>query len=244
MLSAQELPGRTASQGPKAQLDRSPGLVLQQNGQASAAAAQLPQVAQERSQLKGGLDMRSSLTTALVLFALFFACVYLLPSLTCEERERGVLLAQALSPASPTEILAAKCLFYPLFGLGLAAVLVSILNAAALAEPFFWLALGVTACGTMGVGLTISCIARSQRTASMTALGYMLGIALVLYVCQQYRVPFVPYLTLEFHGPRMLHAVIADTLHAGHWLNLAAAFVLATCWLALATVLFRRQGWQ
>ena len=41
---------------------------------------------------------------------LFFVCVYLLPSLTCEERERGVLLAQALSPAAPREILAAKFL--------------------------------------------------------------------------------------------------------------------------------------
>jgi hypothetical protein len=218
--------------------------LLQASGAPPAPATAATAFRVQHSTLTGGLDTRSTLATSLVLFALCFACVYLLPSLTCEERERGVLLAQALSPASPTEILAAKCLFYPLFGLGLAAVLVSILNAAALAEPFFWLALGVTACGTMGVGLTISCIARSQRTASMTALGYMLGIALVLYVCQQYRVPFVPYLTLEFHGPRMLHAVIADTLHAGHWLNLAAAFVLATCWLALATVLFRRQGWQ
>jgi hypothetical protein len=38
-------------------------------------------------------------------------------SLTCEERERGILLAQALSPASAREILAAKFLFYPVFAL-------------------------------------------------------------------------------------------------------------------------------
>ena len=58
----------------------------------------------------------------LVMFGLFFVCVYLQSSLTCEERERGVLLAQALSPASPAEILAAKFLFYPVIALALAVV--------------------------------------------------------------------------------------------------------------------------
>ena len=108
----------------------------------------------------------------------------------------------------------------------------------------FWLALLVTVVGSMGVGLTIACLARTQRTASMTALGYMLGIAVVLYVCQQFRVPFVSNLALEFHGPRMLHAVISGTFQVWHWLNLAAALAIALFWLTLATVLFRRQGWQ
>jgi ABC-2 family transporter len=209
-----------------------------------ATPAAAPVFDQERSTLSGGLDTRSTLATSLILFALCFACVYLLPSLMCEERERGVLLAQALSPASPAEILAAKCLFYPLFGIALAAVLVCILNVMALAEPFFWLALAVTACGSMGVGLTIACLARTQRNASMIALGYMLAIALLLYICQNFRIPFLPYIALEFHGPRMLHAVLSGTFQAWHWANLAAALLIATFWLGLATVLFRRQGWQ
>ena len=63
------------------------------------------------------LDFRAAIATGMVVFALYFACVYLLPTLNCEERERGVLLAQALSPASPAEILAAKFLFYPALGI-------------------------------------------------------------------------------------------------------------------------------
>jgi hypothetical protein len=39
------------------------------------------------------LDIRSAVATALVIFSLYFTCVYLLPTLNCEERERGVLLA-------------------------------------------------------------------------------------------------------------------------------------------------------
>src|SRR5439155_9159792 len=123
-------------------------------------ALQLPLLEQERSVLHGGMDARSGVETALVLFALFFVCVYLLPSLTCEERERGVLLAQALSPASPKEILAARFLFYPVLALLLASVLAGAYNPSVLAKPFFWFVLLVAVSGSMGVGLTIASLAR------------------------------------------------------------------------------------
>src|SRR5262249_54894859 len=182
--------------------------------------------------------------TALVLFGLFFVCVYLLPSLACEERERGVLLAQVLSPAAPREILAARFLFYPVIGLTLAAVLAGTYNPRVLASAFFSLALLVAVCGSMGVGLTIASIARTQRAASMGAMGYMLGVALVLFICQQNGIPGLPYLALEYHCPRMLHAALTGSVLWYHWLNLLAAAGLALLWATLACVLFRRQGWQ
>lgn len=207
-------------------------------------AVQLPVLEEERSELHGGLDARSGLATALVLFALFFVCVYLLPSLTCEERERGVLLAQALSPASPREILAAKFLFYPVVAMALAALLAGLHQPAVLGQPFFWLALTVAACGSLGIGLTIASLARTQRAASMGALCYMMAVALLIFVCQQARIPGLPYLALEYHCPRMLHACLADAIVWYHWGNLAGAAVLAAVWAVLATVLFRRYGWQ
>jgi hypothetical protein len=207
-------------------------------------AVPAPAIEERRSQLKGGLDPRSGIATSLVIFGLFFVCVYLLSSLGCEERERGVLLAQALSPASPREILAAKFLFYPVLGLLLAAVLAGAYNPAVLARPFFWLALVVAAAGSMGVGLTIASLARTQRAASMTAMGYLLAVGLLLFICQQNGIPFLPYLALEYHCPRMLHAVLADAVLWYHWGHLAAAAVLACAWAVVATILFRRYGWQ
>ena len=204
----------------------------------------LPAFTAERSELKGGLDTRSGMATALVLFALFFACVYLLPSLTCEERERGVLLAQALTPATPQEILAAKFLFYPVIGMGLGALLAGIYSPAVLLQPFFWLALVTAALGSMGIGLTIACLARTQRAASMGALCYMLAVALILFICQQNRIPVLPYLALEYHCPRMLHAVLADNLQSYHWGHLSGALVLAVGWSLTAQSVFRRCGWQ
>jgi hypothetical protein len=194
--------------------------------------------------LQGGLDPRSGLATALVLFALFFLCVYLLPSLTCEERERGVLLAQALSPASTWELLAARYLFYPAIALTLAAVLAATYEPRALLRPFFWLSVVVCVVGSMGVGLTIATLARTQRTASMGAMCYLMAVSLVLFICGQNNIPLLPYLALEYHGPRVVHAALTGTVYWYHWANLAGAAVLAVLWAIMAGVLFRRRGWQ
>ncbi|MCS6850762.1 MAG: ABC transporter permease [Gemmataceae bacterium] len=210
------------------------------------AAVTPPDLDPQRHRLEGGnVDVRSSLATSLVLFALFFTCVYTLPSLTCEERERGVLLAQMLSPASPWEILAAKFLFYPVAGMALAVLLAGFYRPAALLSLFFWLALTVSAFATMSVGLCIASLARTQREASMAALCYMLVIALFLLICQQNRIPFLPYLALEYHTPRILQAILGnETVLWYHWGSLGGATLLGVIWAGLAAWLFRRRGWQ
>lgn len=217
---------------------------LAKSNPALAAVGHGPLFDLERSAMEGGMNVQSGVATALVLFALFFICVYLLPSLTCEERERGVLLAQALSPASSWEILFAKFFFYPALGMVLAAILAGVQQPQVLKLPFFWLALTVAACGSLAVGLTIASIARTQRTASMGALCYMMVVALLLFVCQQSRVPLLPYFALEYHCPRMIHAAMSGAVYWYHWANLIAAGCLTGCWAVVATILFRRYGWQ
>jgi hypothetical protein len=206
--------------------------------------AATPAIEAERLQLKGGLDPRSGMATALVLFGLFFVCVYLLPSLTCEERERGVLLAQALSPATTREILAAKFLFYPALALALAVVLAGTYRPIVLTRPFFWLALLGAVFGSMGIGLAIASLARTQRAASMGAMCYTLAVALLLFICQQNNIPGLPYLALEYHCPRMLHAALTDAVLPYHWGHLGGTAVLSVLWSLLAALLFRFQGWQ
>jgi len=213
--------------------------------QAAADSGRAAMVFEEaRTQLKGGVDMRVSITAALILFALFFSCVYLLPALMCEERERGVLLAQALSPAAPLEIFAAKLLFYPVVGVALAALLAGISRPAALGQPLFWLTLIGAAFGSLGIGLTIASLARTQRAASMGALCYVLVLAMFLFICQQARVPFLSWLALEYHVPRLLHATLADAVYWYHTGNVIAVTLIAAGWLTAALVLFRRCGWQ
>jgi hypothetical protein len=198
----------------------------------------------ERAVVGGSLDLRAAIATALVMFSLCFTCVYLMPSLTCEERERGLLLAQALSPASAAEILAAKFLFYPAFGILLATLLAGIHNTAVLGRPFFWMSLATLAVGTLGIGMTVACLAKTQRAASLGALCYMLAVALVLLICQQNNVTFIPRLAIEYHAPHLLHSTLTNQIRPIHWWNLAASAILAAGWATAATYLFRKRGWQ
>ena len=155
------------------------------------------------------LDFRAAVATGLVVFALYFACVYLLPTLNCEERERGVLLAQALSPASPTEIVAAKFLFYPLFGIALAATIAAIYKTAVLSSLFFWLALFAVGSGFLGIGMTIATLAKTQRAAFLGGMCYLLSVSMVLLICSTNSIPVLPWLAIEYHGPRILHAALS-----------------------------------
>jgi hypothetical protein len=190
------------------------------------------------------LDVRSAVATGMVVFALYFTCVYLLPTLNCEERERGTLLAQALSPASPVEILAAKFLFYPTAGILLAAILAGIYKPAILTTPFFWLAVLAVASAFLGIGMTIATLAKTQRAAFLGSMCYLLSVSLVLFICSTNGIPFVSALAVEYHGPRILHAAVAGPIESRHWLNLLAAFGLGAAWITAAGWLFRKRGWQ
>lgn len=221
-------------------------LVLEAHGRLrDRAGAAVPELHIDRKGLGGAvLDVRAAVATGMVAFALYFACVYLLATLTCEERERGVLLAQALSPASPAEIVAAKALFYPTLGIGLAAVVAGAYRPDVLADPFFWMSLVAVGGGFLGVGMTVAAVARTQRAAFLGAMGYLLVVSLVLLGCTAAGVRWPPYLAVEFHGPRVLHAALTGCVSEDHWAHLLAAAGLAAGWLALAGWLFRRGGWQ
>jgi len=205
----------------------------------------LPGLDLQESSLSGSsLDMRAAIATSLVMFALFFTCVYMMPSLTCEERERGLLLAQALSPARVREILAAKFLFYPTFGILLATLLAGIHNANVLTRPFFWLSIVSLSLGSLGIGMSIASLARTQRSASLAALCYMLVVAMTMLICQQNNIVYIPYLAIEYHAPLILHATLTDQFNPDLWYNLLFCWILAIAWVLAAGYLFRRRGWQ
>ena len=94
-----------------------------------------------------------------------------------------------LSPASAREILAAKFIVYPTLGFSLALVIAGLNHPSILRSLIFWPALAVSVLGLMGVGLAISSIAKTQRTASLGAMCYMMTVALLLFICQQYGIP-------------------------------------------------------
>lgn len=217
---------------------------LERAGRATAIE-KVPEIAVTRARIeRQDLDLRAPAAMFLVLMALCFVCIFLMPSATAEERERGTLLAQALSPASSLEILGAKLLFYPTLAVVLASLVAGICQPRVWTLPFFWIALGVTALATVGIGLTISVLARTQREASMVALSYMLSVGLVLIICRANELRFPATLMIEHHGPAMILAALQDAVLPAHWGQLGVSWVLAVVWCGLATGLFRRFGWR
>ena len=114
----------------------------------------------------------------------------------------------------------------------------------AIVLPLTFILLLMMVVGAMGVGLTIAGVARTQRSASLGAMCYLLGVALVLFICQQNGIPGLPYLALEYHCPRMLHAALTGAVRWYDWGHLAGAAALAAVWTFVAGVVFRRFGWQ
>ncbi len=199
---------------------------------------------EEQSRRESNLDTNAAITTALIIFSLFFTCVYLMPSLTCEERERGLLLAQALSPATSLEILIAKFLFYPLFGIVLALILVGLQQPIVLTKPIFWIGLIVLAAGSLGIGMTLASLAKTQRSASLGALIYMLIIALFLLICQQLNLPLLSSFVLEYHAPNLMYGILTNQMKPLHWTHLGLVSALSMLWIVIASMIFRRWGWQ
>jgi hypothetical protein len=71
-----------------------------------------------------------------------------------------------------------------------------------------------------------------------------MSVSMILLICTTNNIPYLSYLAVEYHGPRILHAALSDSVASEHWLHLIAAVVLAAIWLVAAGWLFRKRGWQ
>ena len=67
---------------------------------------------------------------------------------------------------------------------------------------------------------------------------------MVLLICATNNIPVLPWLAIEYHGPRILHAALSGNVYPYHWGHLFGAVLLAVIWLTAAGWLFRRRGWQ
>jgi hypothetical protein len=198
----------------------------------------------ERSALAGSAETHTTGTTALLIFPIFLTCVYLLPTWMCEDRERGLLVAMALTPATPLELLTARSLFSAILGMALAAGVAGVSHPAVLGKAEFWIALSLAALGAAGVGATIGCLVSRQRTASLAALGYMAVVAGIMSAGPLIGLPGLSWLTLEGHVPSLLHGALTGASDARQGGHLIATVALCAAWLVLAATLFRKRGWQ
>lgn len=181
----------------------------------------------------------------LIFAAQFFCCVHLLISFSSQDRERGTLLALALTPASVGEIIIAKCLFHGSLSLLMCGVIMGILKPAAMLDPLLWGTLIVTSIGFMSIGILLASLAKTQAAAALLTLCYMLGIALIFHLSNG----FAAFATLrEFMFEHRSFPLVFVGLKTGlggvaiYRLGTLSAVVLG--WLIVASRVFATRGWR
>ncbi|RLS35732.1 MAG: hypothetical protein DWH78_09825 [Planctomycetota bacterium] len=183
--------------------------------------------------------------TALLFVVQFFTCCHLLVSLTSQDRERGTLTALALTPVSIAEILTARCLFHLTISMGASSAVLAILQPSALVQPLLWIVLVLTSLGMMAIGTTIATLSRTQTTAGLLTLSYMLGVGVVFYLSTQFPAfDWVKLGMLERYSLPLVYLNLKLPLSITRAPGLIPLLLLSMTWLTVAALLFRRFGWR
>jgi ABC-type transport system involved in multi-copper enzyme maturation permease subunit len=183
--------------------------------------------------------------TMLLFVVQFFTCCHLLVAFTSQDRERGVLRALGLTPATPTELLMAKFIFH--LGLSLAAsgLIVGILRPQALAEPILWFTLICASLGFLAVGTIIVSLARTQATAGLLTLCYMLGTGVVFFLASELSTfALVQQAMFERYSFPLTFFSLRYPNQLPTTPGMAYLAVLVAIWMYAACYVFHRRAWQ
>ena len=190
--------------------------------------------------------MNEDLAAAIQLLIIqFVACCQLMVSFTSQDRERGTLTALALSPITMTELMQAKLLFHlGLAGVGSACV-IAVLKPVALANASLWVTLLLTGLGLCSVGLVIASLSKSQSSASLLALCYMLIGAVIFYLATRFSAfATLKSFSFEHYSFGMIYVSLQRAIPLTRAVDLRPMLVLVVVWLTAANFLFRTRGWK
>ena len=139
--------------------------------------------------------------TALLTTIQFFAACGLLVSLTAQERERGMLRALLLSPATYFELILAKAVVHGGLAFGVSALAMALLLPEALGSLLFWSTLLASTTGYFAVGLLICSFAKNQAAPNLLSFAYLLLIGSLNLLGYRFEAfQFLSALTFERYG--------------------------------------------
>jgi ABC-type transport system involved in cytochrome c biogenesis permease component len=190
--------------------------------------------------------MNEDLAAAILLLIIqFVTCCQLIVSFTSQDRERGTLAALALSPITMSELLQAKILFHlGLSVIGSAAV-IAVLKPLALTHLSLWITLFLTGLGLASVGMVIASLTKTQSSASLLALCYMLIGAVVFYLATKFSAfATLKSFSFEHYSFGLVYVSLQKSIPLMKAVDLRPMFAIVAVWLVTATLLFRSRGWR
>lgn len=189
------------------------------------------------------LERLPIIVASLALFALYLLSFNLFITSTGEEREKRVLLALMLSPASPQEVLAAKAIFYAASSLIVSLAVVGMYSPVLLLRPMLWLTVIFGSVGYVAIGTVVLSIVRRQTTINTLSMLYLIVTSIIMML-SQFLPPFglLKLLLIENYLYAQMKRVVADQQHVWLQLNQAALGVIVLVWCLVALRVFRRHA--
>ncbi|MBM83762.1 MAG: hypothetical protein CMJ78_24660 [Planctomycetaceae bacterium] len=183
--------------------------------------------------------------TMIVLMVIFFTCCHFLVSFGSQDRERGTLTALAMTPASTAELLAARFLFHAILSIGVSAGIIAILRPAALAQPMLWGVLILASVGLMSVGTIITAFAKTQSSASLMALCYMLCGGVIFYLATKFSAfTLIKAASFEHYCFVLMYQSMRGSSSPLLIPSFVTMAIIVAFWTYFAIQLFHRRGWR
>ena len=183
--------------------------------------------------------------TVLLLIVQFFCCCHMLVSFTSQDRERGTLRSLVLSPASTSEIMTAKYIFHLGLSIAGSVLIVAILKPLALLQLTFWVVVFLTSMGLMCVGTCIATLTRSQTSAGLLALCYMLGGAILFFLASKFSAfALLKQLAFENYSFPILFRTLKQPTSIWQVRGLFSMCCIVFVWMLAARHCFYRYGWR
>ncbi len=181
--------------------------------------------------------------TALVVFSLYLPSFNLYITSTGEEREKRMLLALLLSPATAAEVVAAKAIFYALVSMAVAAAIVAMYDPGLLLNPLLWSTVFFGSLGYVAIGTVVISIVRRQTTINTVSMLYLVATGIIMFlgtILELFRL--IRFALVEDFLYRQMHQIISAQTADWVMLNQAALAGLALVWTVAAIWVFSRQG--
>ncbi len=188
-------------------------------------------------------DRSSTMITALAVFALYLPSFTLYIATTGDEREKRLLLALLLTPATAAHAVIAKAGFYMSVGVGLALAVVGVYDPVRLLNPLLWSTFLLGALTYVAMGTLAIAFIRRQATLSTVSMLYLLATSSCLILASY--LPLFGVLRLLFVEDYIYRQMQQIFWGRPLWwtpLNQAVMLGIALLWTGAAVVVVRRQG--
>jgi ABC-2 type transport system permease protein len=196
----------------------------------------------------GGLSPLEVYLPILMMYVFLMAAVNLLPAVLAGYREKGILRRLSTTPVPPSRLLGAQSLIYLTLGIVIDVIMLVIGMAFGVPVPHqlggFVLSLLLVAAATLGIGMLLTALARTERIAN--ALGLAVFFPLIFFAglwVPRTKMNHVLH-TISDYSPLGAGVRAVQASIGGHWPATAALLVLVGYAIVCGAAAARLFRWE